>query len=710
MHGYDSVEEFMKARVVEHYQDPHERERFLADLQRQGTLSNYELRLKRADGTPIYASVNATAHRGPSGDVDWIDGVVEDITERKRAQEALRSSEERYRTLAESSPEAIFILDRDIKVRYVNSTAAALWGRPPKDLIGLPQTELFPPEAAQYHSTIVTNVFETGNVVHREERLTCPVGDQWIEIRLAPLYDAQGTVTSVMCVCRDITERKRAEQQLAETLDLNQKMIAASSLGIAAYKASGECVFTNEALARTIGARLNEVLQANFRRVEVWRESGLLELSDEALRQGQARSGEIFCTTRFGKTVWLDCHLAPFVSNGQPHLLLMVLDISERKRAEFLLRAQRDLGVSLSLTSDMTVALNRLLEIAVQLGGLDCGGVYLLNQANQEIDLAVYRGVSTSFAKAVAHYSADGPEMKQLWRGPFFFTARQKLTIPLVSARLREGLRGIALLPLSHNRNIIGALALASHTSEEIPVQTRIVIEAIAAQAAGAIARIRAEAERHRLERQILDISDREQARIGQDIHDGLCQHLVSLAFDANSLRAELAVKHRPEAKKARRIADYLDEAITEARQLSRGLFPVRLEGEGLPPALEELARVTRDRFKIRCRFVCRGPVAVENSVMATHLYRIAQEAVSNAVKHSRARSVAIRLRARAGALELSIEDDGAGLSPARGKKAAGLGLHIMDYRTRTIGGTLQVGPGRRGGTVVSCCVPRPRE
>jgi signal transduction histidine kinase len=271
---------------------------------------------------------------------------------------------------------------------------------------------------------------------------------------------------------------------------------------------------------------------------------------------------------------------------------------------------------------------------------------------------------------------------------------------------LREGLRAIAIIPLTHNRRIIGALNLASHTAAEIPVQARIVIEVIAAQAAGAIARISAEAERHRLEQQLLEITDREHARIGQDIHDGLCQQLVSLALDANSLRGDLAAAHRPEAKKARRIADYLDQAITEARQLSRGLFPVRLAREGLPPALEELAAATHDRFKIRCRFASAGRVAVESGVTATHLYRIAQEAVINAVKHSRASSVAIRLCARSGMLELSVTDDGVGLSAARRKEASGMGLHIMDYRARSVGGTLQISPGRQRGTKVSCCVP----
>ena len=957
MHGYDSVEEFLKTRVADSYQDPQDREVFLNELMGKGTLRNYALRLKKRDGTPIYASVNATAHRNVNGEVDWIDGMIEDITERERAQEAQRASEERYRALAESSPDAIFILDRDIRVRYVNSTAAALWRRRPADLMGLTQDKLFPPETAQHHAGVVRGVFETGNVVRRDEPLSFPVGDQWIEIRLAPVYDAQRTVTSVMGICRDITERKRAERQLAEALDLNQKMIAASTMGIAAYKASGECVFANEALARTVGGSLSEVLQGNFRHMKAWQESGLLRLAEEALSQGQARSAEGFGTTRFGKDVWLDCQVASFVSNGEPHLLLMALDITkrieaeaalkraqhlqqamlnnigdplwlkdkeghflacneamshvyglprqaiigktvfdcipgqairlsredqeviesrqplvtevshtdaqgrfrwfenikspvfdeqgkvtgtvgsshdvtarksaedalkmqslvlqnmaegalllgpdqtilfanaalesmfsygpgeligknvgvlnawpaeetahfnaeviraiksggiwhgeyenrrkdgtlfttesrvirltlagqdhfisvqqditERKHAEFLLQAQRDLGVSLSLTSDMMVALTRFLEIAVQTGGLDCGGVYLLNQATQELGLAAHRGLSAAFAKAAAHYSADSPQMKLLRQGQSIFNTYENLPVPRDATKLNEGLRAIAIIPLYHNRRIVGALNLASHTVEEIPVQTRIAIEAIAAQAAGAIARISAEGERHRLERQILEISDREHARIGQDIHDGLCQQLVSLAFDANSLHRQLAARRRPEARTARRIAVYLDQAITETRQLSRGLFPVRFEREGLPPALEELAVAARNRFKIRCRFASQGPVVVENSVMATHLYRIAQEAVNNALKHSRARSISIRLCASEGTLELSVEDDGAGLSPATRKKAAGLGLHIMDYRARTIGGTLRVGPGRRGGTKVSCCVPRARE
>jgi two-component system CheB/CheR fusion protein len=170
----------------------------------------------------------------------------------------------------------------------------------------------------------------------------------------------------------------------------------------------------------------------------------------------------------------------------------------------------------------------------------------------------------------------------------------------------------------------------------------------------------------------------------------------------------ELSAQRRPEAGKARRILDWLDQAITEVRQLSRGLFPVRLEIEGLSPALGDLAKSTSRRFKLRCDFRSDGPVVFEDRAIATHLYRIAQEAVTNAVRHSRASRLSIRLRSRTGELELTVADNGAGLSAAKRRQATGMGLHIMEYRARTIGGKFHLGPGRRGGTIVSCCIPAP--
>jgi len=210
--------------------------------------------------------------------------------------------------------------------------------------------------------------------------------------------------------------------------------------------------------------------------------------------------------------------------------------------------------------------------------------------------------------------------------------------------------------------------------------------------------------DRRRLEREILEISDREQARIGQDLHDGLCQKLISIAFDNNSLAQRLASRASAEASATEQIGVVLDDVITEARAMARGLFPVQLETDGLSLALQQLAASVSARGRISCRFECPQPVFIRDNAMATHLYRIVQEAANNALKHGKPGAILIQLTGDDDRIELKVSDDGIGIAmpPAPG---GGMGLHIMDYRARTIGGILAVERGPDGGTVVSCSV-----
>ncbi len=650
---------------------------------------------------------------GQSGDVHWIwgrtfpirnaqgetyrvAGFAEDITARKEIQEALRESEARYRTLAEASPDAIFILDSQLKTSYVNSAGAALWGSSAAELIGRRQPDLFPPQTAQRYADLLSAVFETGEPVRQEEPLPCPEGERWLEHRLVPIRGQGNTTTSVMVIVREVTDQRRAQ---------------------------------------------------------------------------------------------------------------------------FLLRVQRDVGVGLSISGSLEPALKSLLGIVVRLEGIDSGGVYLANPRNGGLDAAAFDGrVSDEFKRHVAHFSASDHRTQVIKRGQPLYERYDQIAGWRDGVRDREGLKALALLPFCHEGVVVGSLHLGSHTRDSIPVQTRVVLEAIAAQAAGAIARIRAEealresqarlgaivngapvvlfavdqdgviqfedgqalrkigatpgarvgrtvsdvyadfpivlenatralkgetfssvvgrddltldccyspmrdkegrlrgyigvgidiSERHRLERQIVELSDHEQARIGQEIHDGLCQQLVGLAFDANALVRELTDAGRQETAASERIASELDQAITEARRLARGLFPLPLETEGLPGALELLARTIAHRFRIQCRCDSAAPITLRSSAMATHLYRIAQEAVNNALKHGHARTIAISLLAQDDGLELRVEDDGDGMPADRARNSSGgMGIPIMEYRARSIGGALRVRKGVSGGTVLSCCVP----
>jgi signal transduction histidine kinase len=208
--------------------------------------------------------------------------------------------------------------------------------------------------------------------------------------------------------------------------------------------------------------------------------------------------------------------------------------------------------------------------------------------------------------------------------------------------------------------------------------------------------------ERRNLEKRVLEISDREQARIGQDLHDGLCQHLVSTAFSANLLHEKLAAQGRTEAEAANQVALQLDDSITQARRLARGLYAIRVDANGLARALEDLAIHTTNRSGVACSLVPNGTVQLPDTATAIHLYRIAQEAVANAVKHAKARRVVIGLCATGTQVRLTIEDDGTGI-PARNPNPEGMGLSIMRYRARMIGATFEIEPATPGGTRITC-------
>jgi PAS domain S-box-containing protein len=211
--------------------------------------------------------------------------------------------------------------------------------------------------------------------------------------------------------------------------------------------------------------------------------------------------------------------------------------------------------------------------------------------------------------------------------------------------------------------------------------------------------------DRKRLESEILGISEREQRRIGQDLHDGLTQHLRGVAYLSHVLHETLRKQSRNVSTDSARITQLLDQAVEQARSLARGLLPVALEPGGLMIALRSLAVTTKDIYRIPCRFVCRKPVLIHDNPTATHLYRIAQESVNNAIRHGNATRLLIALSATDSAVTLRVQDNGRGI-PHPLPSTQGMGLEIMKYRARVIGGRVAFKPAPRGGAVVTCVLP----
>lgn len=211
--------------------------------------------------------------------------------------------------------------------------------------------------------------------------------------------------------------------------------------------------------------------------------------------------------------------------------------------------------------------------------------------------------------------------------------------------------------------------------------------------------------ERKRMERNILEVSAREQRQIGHDLHDGLGQHLTGIAFMAKVLQQQLADAGHPASTDAHRIVDLVNQAIHKTRELARGLLPVVSEAQGLMGALKQWSVEVEDLFQIPCRFDCPEPVLIADVSVATHLYQIAHEAVNNSIKHARPEQIVVSLTRREGRGVLAIEDDGLGL-PVLSSDRTGLGLYIMEYRANMIGGSLELRPTPSGGTLVRCAFP----
>lgn len=209
------------------------------------------------------------------------------------------------------------------------------------------------------------------------------------------------------------------------------------------------------------------------------------------------------------------------------------------------------------------------------------------------------------------------------------------------------------------------------------------------------------------LERELSEISNREQRRIGSDLHDGLGQELTGLSLLLKSIETAVTRDAPQLTQHIARVREVLTQAIESTRALARGLAPVNLERGGLPAALEHLARQCSALYGLRCEY--RGSLSPEVNIdeaPATHLYRIAQEAIANAAKHAQARSIVVGLSSQSGALLLEVRDDGRGIPEDMQAHPTGMGLKLMEYRARIMGGEITVARAEGGGTIVSCLCP----
>ena len=486
-----------------------------------------------------------------------------------------------------------------------------------------------------------------------------------------------------------IAEGKRGTLGFLQNQHRYRWMVETTREGIWMADLKGISIFVNRQMARMLGSTPKQMLgRPVFDFVFKEDHAVVRQDFDELLQHPGGKRIEARLRRSDGAEIWALLAASVLLdAKGQPlGFLGMFDDITERVRTERALREiQRTLELRVSGRTAELESSNRALA--------DSEEKYRRLFATISDAAFVFDGQTRRFLEvneaALRLYGYTREEFLQL-------TNRAITAEPEDSeASIRLALAGGApRIPLRHHKKKDGTIFPVEISASTFVLKGRRV-------ACGVIRDI---TRRMELEREILAISEQEQHRLGQDLHDDLCQQLAGIEFLSRRLARDLTASAPASADQAEEIAQMLQHAMAQTRELAHGLSPVGLEAQGLAEALRELAASTRKLFSRDCRFQCHRPVLLSNHAVAVHLYRIAQEAVRNAFKHGKARRIDIGLTARDGAVSLSVNDNGIGL-PGDASRRNGLGLRIMRYRAEVIGGALKVEPRPCGGTRVVCTV-----
>ncbi len=328
----------------------------LSALRSSGVPQRYEKDIVRHDNGIVPVEVFIQNISDADGNLQHITFFAIDISQRRQAASALRDNEERFHYVADLATDGIWDWRIGSDEEYLSPRFKEMLGYSDDELPNRadtwerlihPDDHALAKQAFRDHLTLKTPFVFTARYLHKNGKLV------WVSCRGQAIADQSGEPYRVVGTHTDVTERKAAEASLAEAYEFNQKIISSSFVGIFVNNASGECVLVNAAAAEIIGAAQDALLGLNIHKFESWRSSGLLSAAEKAQSTGSTQSGEFCFTAAPGKAAYWECYLTPFYSNGEMHLLTIVIDISDRKHAEERLReSEQRLALALDGAAD----------------------------------------------------------------------------------------------------------------------------------------------------------------------------------------------------------------------------------------------------------------------------------------------------------------------------------------------------------------------
>jgi PAS domain S-box-containing protein len=712
----------------------------------KGTVRDYPLAIRHTSGKITHVLYNATLYRNEAGEIQGVFAAARDITERKRAEEALRVAHQYNRSLIEASLDPIVTISADGKIMDANKAAELVRGVLRHQLIGSDFSNYFtePKKAREGYQ----EVFEKGSV------RDYPLAIRHISGHITPvLYNATvykneaGEIQGVFAAARDITERKKAEEAAQAQYALREAIENSLVTGIMVVKKDGRLAHVNPALCRMTGWAEEELIGSmppfSFWPIEpletraksfraLLREKIPLESFETRLCR---KNGESFDALV----------LVSSLKNAQGKALGWVAsigDITQRKETERRIHATNTLLSLFSKKPSRKEYLDSVVDLIQNWSGCRCVGIRVLNKQG-DIPYESYVGFSREFWESenwlsvqrdqcvcirVVTGKSDPQDISVITPGGSFCCGNTIEFVNHLSDEeksryrglcIKNGFLSVTIIPIRYLDKIVGAIHLADKREAFMPLSIVEFLESMAPLIGEAINRLNLEEELRESENrlrvlslQLLTVQENERKRIAMELHDGIGQMLTAIKFKVENILQEKGKgKARAKEKSLKAIVPMVRESVEEVRRIQMDLRPSTLDDLGI---LATLGWFCREYQKIYSHIRIEKEIGLQESEVSTPLktviYRLTQEALNNIAKHSKADLIHLSLRKREDRVEWVVKDNGIGfdleeiLSSERSER--GLGLNSMRERTELSGGSFEIETTLGAGTMIRVSWP----
>lgn len=629
------------------------------------------------DGSRVWCDVSLHAERDRDGRVRFVTGVIQNVLEKRTVTEALRRSEERFRSLSACSPTGVFMADVDGNCTYTNARTQEIFGFTLEESLGSGWSTFIHPDdfsrvTEAWRRCVTLN--EPFSILFRTLR---PDGSsRCVHARSVALTGDVGHPIGHVGSIEDVTERKEFELAIRQSNERVTRILESITDAFFATSHDWRVVYANERAKETLG-RLDMV------------ESGLTlwELFPDAVGTTFERAYRYAVDSRIpqhfeeffpphGK--WYEVHAYPSADG----LSIYFRDVTQRRRVEQELRERE---ARFEIVSQAT-------QEMIWDWDLHTGTVWRSN------------AVETVFSFDRAHVRTDA----EWWFEQMHPDDRARVRKSIEAAmESRDAFWSSEYRVLTGDGRWAFVLDRGSILRDEHGRPLRMIgarLDMTERYAAEQELK-RSREQSRKVARRLIDIQEEERKRIARDIHDVLGQLLTAIKIDAVSLSRHSRISKAARTR-AERISNMVDQTVTTVRGMSSRLRPTVLDDLGLLPALSAELRAFGDRTGIACRLESRVEDFEPRADVATAIFRIVQEALTNVARHASARNARVDVFTSSGAVCVQISDDGCGVSPDRLEHGTSLGVIGMKERAMLIDAELTIDRGAEGGTIVSLRIP----